>query len=122
MADQNPRDDGVAVALSIPPGNLPFLRFLFSAGRDGAREDLDRFGEALSRPERRLREERIYGRLLDALEGSPLHSDREMVDFLTKLIEAIDRENEYQRVVGEHEALVGICRQVEEAVIWCRTR
>jgi hypothetical protein len=108
--------DGAAVVLQIPPGNLPFLRFIFTAGRDGAREDLDRFGTQLPRPERRLREEATYGRLLDAIEGMRFRPDAELVEFLAGLAEAIDRDNEYSRVTGEHDAINGVLTQAEGAL------
>ena len=63
MANSNPTDDGPAVVLQTPTRNLPFLRFLFTAGRDGIREDLCGFADELREPARRLREEAVYGRI-----------------------------------------------------------
>ncbi len=117
MADSNPTDDGPALVLQIPAGNPPFLRLLFTAGRDGLREDLSDFVGELREPARRLREEAVYGQLLAAVDGAPLCLDHELVEALSHLAEAIDRENEYARVVAGHDALHGLLGEIKGALL-----
>jgi hypothetical protein len=114
MADQNPTGDGAAVALTIPPDDLKFLRSTFAMVRDGLREELVRFPDKLLEPERLQREVATYGRLLDALDALSLSviPDRKVCEVVAHVAQVIDQGNEYSRVVAEHAALHGLLDQL----------
>jgi hypothetical protein len=117
MATENPKGDGVAVPLSIPAGNEAFLRWVIGAARDGIREDLEQHGDRLraSRSELLL-EESTYAALLGGLDLRRIVADDEILAALRRLAESVDRENEYERVVFEHEAVAGLLGQLGGAV------
>ena len=103
-----------AVALAIPPGNRIFLRRVVSAAQEGLREDLDRFGDQL--PQARdvlLKEDAAYGALLEALDGRWIVPNSELRSVVSRFAESIDRDNEYARVVTEHDALCDLLDQLD---------
>lgn len=106
MATENPTGDGHAVPLAIPARNMPFLRCVIGAARDGLLEELDKFADRLQSPRSDLlREEAAYLTLLGALDLGRVVPDRELCAVLAQLAEAVDRDNEYRRAVSEHDAL-----------------
>jgi len=114
MADQNPTGDGYAVALKIPAGNLPFLRRVIGAAQAGLKDDLGRFGDELDQPRSALLlEDAAYATLLVALDRRWIVPDDEVRAVLSRLAESVDRDNEYARVVAEHDALRGLLAQLE---------
>lgn len=117
MATQNPMGDGSTITLYVQPTDEPFVRRLISAASSGLGEELARFGGKLKVPADQLREEaRAYRALLDGLDGTPVRPDRAMCEAVSGLAEAVDRENQYGRVVAEHEAMHGLLGQLREAV------
>jgi hypothetical protein len=108
MAEKNPTGDGDAVALTIPTEHRKFLRDLFEIARGGIREELAQYPKQLKEPHRLHREEAVYEKLLAALDTGSIVSDRDVRDVLRDLAEIYDRENEYERVIAEHEALHGL--------------
>jgi hypothetical protein len=114
MATHNPTGDGDPLVLTIPAKHRKFLRRVFEMARDGIRQERDEFPHTLREPTRLRREEAVYDHLLSALDGERLHVDADVRDVLTDLALMIDRENEYRRVVAEHEALLGLREQVGE--------
>jgi hypothetical protein len=114
MADQNPTGDGDALALAIPAAHRKFLRGLFEIARNGIREELVQYPEQLKEPRRLHREEAVYRKLLAALDSGSIVPDRDVRDVLRDLVEIYDRENEYERVITEHEALHGLLGQLTE--------
>jgi hypothetical protein len=114
MADQNPTGPGDAVVLTIPVKHRKFLRRVFGMARDGIRQEREEFPEALRKPTRLDREESVYDKLLAALDGEQLVIDADVRDVLADLAGMIDRENEYRRVIAEHEALLGLREQVRK--------
>jgi len=117
MADANPTGDGAPVALSIPPGELAFLRSTFTMARDGIREELATFGERIPDPGPHLRQLAAYCRLLRGLRTLSLVPDREVRELLAHLAEVVDSSNEYRRVVAEHGALVRLLDQIGAAEV-----
>ncbi len=111
MADENPTGPGDAVALTIPAKHRKFLRRVFEMARDGIRQEREEFPEAPCKA-RLGREEAVYDKLLAALSGETLPVDADVRDVLTDLAQMIDRENEYRRVIAEHEALLGLREQI----------
>jgi hypothetical protein len=114
MADQNPTGSGDAVALTIPAKHRKFLRDLFDIARSGIREELTQYPKQLKEPRRLHREEAVYEKLLAALDTGSIFPDRDVRDVLRDLAEIYDRENEYERVMTEHEALHGLLGQLGE--------
>ncbi len=114
MADQNPTGEGDAVALTIPTKHRKFLRGLFEIARGGIREELAQYPKQLKEPRRLHREETAYDKLLSALDSGSIVADRDVLDVLRDLVAIYDRENEYERVVAEHEALHGLLGQLTE--------
>jgi hypothetical protein len=114
MATENPTGDGCVVTLTIPAGNGPFLRRVIRAARDGLREELERFGDRLKEPRSRLLlEETAYVSLLDALDRGRVVADAELQGVLARLAESVDNENEFARVVFEHNAVRELLVQIE---------
>lgn len=117
MATENPTGDGRAVSLSTPAGNKAFLRRVISATQDGLRDDLAQHGDQLCEPRSGLLlEDAAYAALLDGLDRGAIVPDNELRATLARLGEAIDHENEYERVVFEHEAVAGLLTQLGGAV------
>jgi len=112
MADENPTGSGDAVGLTIPAEHRKFLRALFEIARNGIREELAQYPKQLREPRRLHREEAVYEKLLAALDSGSIVPDRDVRDVLRDLAEIYDRENEYERVVSEHEALHGLLGQL----------
>ncbi len=114
MADQNPTGAGDAVALTIPAAHRKFLRSLFEIARAGIREELAQYPKQLKEPRSLHREETVYEKLLAALDSGTIVPDPDVRDVLRDLAEIYDRENEYERVIAEHEALHGLLGQLAE--------
>jgi hypothetical protein len=112
MANENPMGAGNAVALTIPAEHRKFLRGLFEIARAGIREELTEYPKQLREPRRLHREEAVYEKLLEALDSGSIFPDRDMRDVLSDLAEIYDRENEYERVIAEHEALHGLLERL----------
>jgi hypothetical protein len=114
MARNNPTGGGEAVALTVSSDDRDFLRRVFRMALDGIRDELDNYPGDLREPTRLHREESIYQALLAGLDGKKVVPDHYMRDLLRDLTEMNDRENEYARVVAEHEALLGLRGQLGE--------
>jgi hypothetical protein len=112
MATQKPTGDGDPVVLTIPAKHRKFLRRVFEMARDGIRQERDEFPGTLREPTCLRREEAVYNRLLAALDGEQFFVDADVRDVLTDLALMIDRENEYRRVIAEHEALLDLREQL----------
>jgi len=81
---------------------------------EGIRDELDNYPADLREPTRLHREKGIYETLLAGLDGEEVVADHYTRDLLRDLTEMNDRENEYARVVAEHEALLGLRGQLGE--------
>lgn len=112
MADQNPTGDGDVITLTISAEHRKFLRDLFEIARNGIQEELTQYPKQLKEPGRLHREEVAYKKLLAALKSHSIIPDRDVRDVLRDLAEIYDRENEYERVITEHEALHGLLDQL----------
>jgi hypothetical protein len=112
MSCAKPTEDGHAVVLATPAVHCKFLRDLFEIARNGIREELAQYPKQLKEPRRLHREEAVYDMLLAALDNGSIVADRDVRDVVRDLAEIYDRENEYERVVSEHEALHGLLDQI----------
>ena len=89
MADSNPTGGGDAVVLTISSKDLRFLRFIFEVAQGGIREELAENPHQLKDPSRLDRELAAYEKLLEALDSGSLVPDRDVIDVLRDLAEAI---------------------------------
>lgn len=111
MATENPMGGAESVALKIPPADRRFLRGVFTMARDGIRDKLAEYPDDLREPAQLHREEAAYEKLLAALRSLSIIPEAAIRQVLTDLAE-IDRTNEYERVVAEHAALLGVRDQI----------
>lgn len=114
MADSNPTGTGAAVALTIPPDDDAFLRSVFEMAQGGIRDELAEYPDSLREPTRLHREEAVYDALLAALDSGSIAVSDDVRHVLADLAQTIDRANEYDRVVAEHAALLGLREQLGE--------
>lgn len=112
MARQNPTGGGARVALAIPSRHQEFLRRVFTSASAGVHDDLARFPDRVRNPDGLRREEAAYDALLAALDSGAIVATGDVRCVLCDLAVTIDRENEYERVVAEHAALLGLRRQI----------
>jgi len=112
MADQNPTGRGAAVALKLPVDHARFLRDTFEKACDGVREELRDYPDSLKDPKHLRDEEAAYRRLLTALDVLVIVPDADVLGIVADLATIIDKDNEYSRVVAEHEALHGLLGQL----------
>lgn len=112
MAGKNPTGGAKAVALTIPSPDCRFLRGVFTMARDGIRDELAEYPDELREPVQLHREEAAYDKLLAALRSLSIIPDAAVRRVLTDLAETIDRANEYERVVAEHDALLALRDQI----------
>jgi hypothetical protein len=111
MAKQNPTGSG-AIALAVSPKDRKFLYGVFTGVREGVRDDLASFPDQVRNPATLRREEAAYEALLVALDSGSLIVSGDIRCVLCDLALTIDRENEYDRVVAEHAALLGLRDQL----------
>lgn len=114
MARKNPTDGGRAVALSISSEDrkVPAPRLHHRAGWHSRRAG--QLSRRSSRADASASRKDIYEELLAALGGESIDPDHYMRQMLRDLMEMNDRENEYARVVAEHEALLSLRKQLGE--------
>ena len=102
----------MAKALEIPVVHAKFLRRLFEASQRYVRTELP-FAEG--RAQARLStEDEVLAELLDALETRSIEPDINVQLMLADLVNAVDHDNEFKRVVAEHEALMDLLKQTAE--------
>lgn len=112
MASADPTGGECAVPLSLPSAQTNFLREELT----GLKADLE--ADLASHPgdpaaERWRASAAAYGRLLAGLEAGAIVPDPEVRCLVGEWAEANDREEQYDRVVFEHEALHGLRSQLE---------
>jgi hypothetical protein len=112
MATKNPTGVGDPLALTVLPEHGKFLRSLFQIARDGIKQELAKYPKQLRDPARLRREEAAYGRLLAALDERVIVPDSDVRAVLCDLMQIVDVDNEYERVIAEHKALHGLLDQL----------
>jgi hypothetical protein len=114
MSTQNPKGPCASVGLGIAAYHADFLRETFEGARAGVCAELREYLDQVSDPERLRREAATYSRLLTALEERAIMPDAEAREVVADLARTIDRDNEYARVIAEHEALHGLLAQLPD--------
>lgn len=99
--------------LEIPAGHSSFLRRLFESAQEFVREELE--GAPACSQARLEREEEVYDELLAAIDTGLVDPDLNVQVVLADLVSAVDEDNEYRRIVEEHDALMTLLRQMPEA-------
>lgn len=114
MSYGKPTEVGDLAALTIQADDQRFLRSIFRMALGGIRDELDGYPDSLREPARLYREEAVYEALLAGLDRGCIVATGDIRRVLTDLVGIIDRANEYERVVAEHAALLGLHKQVCE--------
>jgi hypothetical protein len=112
MSYTDPTGGADVVALTIPPDDQRFLRSVFRMALDGIRDELGSYPDELREPARLHREQAVYEALLEALDNGSVSATGDIRAVLKDLAETVDQANEYERVVAEHTALVGLREQL----------
>ncbi len=100
------------IALTIPPEHVDMLRIWFTACIEGRREDVENEPGAEANAGR-LAEAEAFEQLLAALSTYTINPTPQVCDALANLARSIDRENDYEVTVQEHEAVHGLLTQIE---------
>lgn len=111
--DQRLKGEALPTVLEIPAGHSSFLRRLFESALSFVRKELA-IAPGCARA-RLQREEEVYEELLEAIDTGLIEADLDAQVVLADLVAAIDGDNEYSRITGEHEALMTLIRQMPEA-------
>jgi hypothetical protein len=112
MVSQNPTGDRPTVALDLPAAQLATLREIFTFCLGGVREDLEAPGR-LPDPTTARRDAVAYEHLLAALDGGRVVPEPDLARAVKEVTGSVDLNNEYERVVAEHDALVGLLARIE---------
>jgi hypothetical protein len=108
MADGNPTGGGRMALLDLPPKHVTILRRTLSDSLAGVRDDL-KAPERMPSPAKATREAAAYKRLLRALSyGWIKLPDEAAREAVAAIAAASDKQNEYEAVVAEHDALHGL--------------
>lgn len=108
MANKNPMGGGHMVPLDFPPKHVAILRRTLSDCLEGVRNDLKAPSRMRDVP-KATREASAYKRLLRALSyGWVRLPDEAARDAVAVVAAASDKQNEYEAVVAEHDALHGL--------------
>jgi hypothetical protein len=102
--------DGI-VALELTDKQRRFLRSTLGNCQVGREDDL-RTHPDHSRARRWRADAAAYGRLIVGLDAGEIVPDDRARRLVCELAEASDREEEYERVVFEHDALAVLCAQI----------
>ena len=111
MADSDPTGDGEVVALALSDRQGRYLRGALSDCKAGREEDL-RTHPDHPNADRWRADSAAYGRLIAGLDGGEVVPDAEVRRLASELAEASDHEEEYERVVFEHDALAALREQI----------
>ncbi len=108
MAEKNPTGGRRAVLLDLPGPQVLWLRQTLTSCLVGVKGDLAN-PEAMPDPEKAEAEAAAYRRLLKGLKRGEIVLPDEPARLAVEAIATdTDRENDYQQVVAEHEALRGL--------------
>jgi hypothetical protein len=111
MATGNPMGGDGIVALDLTDGQRQFLLGTLVSCRIGREDDL-RTHPDHPNANRWRANAAAYGRLIGGIVTGWIAPDAEVRRHVLELAEANDREEEYERIVFEHNALTALCEQV----------
>jgi hypothetical protein len=102
---------GEAVALSLTDRQRRFLRGALSDCRAGREDDLQTHPDHPNAGGWRADAD-AYGRLIAGVDAGEVVADDRLRQLVRELAEASDREEEYERVIFEHDALAALREQI----------
>lgn len=111
MATENPKGGEETVALELSDRQRQFLRRAFTDCKAGREDDLKTQPEHPNAARWRT-EADAYGRIIAGLDVGAIVPHTEVRRLVDELVEANDREEEYERVVFEHDALAALREQI----------
>jgi hypothetical protein len=111
MATENPTGDGGTIALDLTNEQRRFLRGALADCRAGREDDLQTHPDHPNACRWRANAA-AYGRLIAGVDAGRIAPDAEVRRLVRELAEASDREEEYERVVFEHDALAALRKQI----------
>lgn len=111
MATGNPTGGERAVTLSIPPAEALFLRRELSGFKASLEDDLKTHPDH-PRAGKWHADADAYGWLAAGLEKGQIVPDDRLRRLVHEWVEAHDRAEQYERVVFEHDALLGLRVQI----------
>lgn len=111
MATENPTGDDGTVALDLTDEQRRFLRRALADCRAGREDDLRTHPDHPNACRWRSNAA-AYGRLIAGVDAGTIVPDAEARRLVRELAEASDREEEYERVVFEHDALAALREQI----------
>jgi hypothetical protein len=108
MATKNPTGGARVVPINLPRKQVAFLRRHIGSVLAGVKEDL-KTPERMVQPDKARDEAAAYRDLIEALKHGELTLPNEFAhEAVATLAAEADRENEYERVALEHDALHGL--------------
>jgi hypothetical protein len=108
MADQNPMGGGRPVHLDLPEPQVKILQSTLTTCLLGVRSDL-KAPHPVPDLARACREADAFERLLAGLDcGEVVVPDEAAREVVQAMATSVDQENNYAKVVAEHEALFGL--------------
>lgn len=105
---------GENVALSLTDRQRRYLRRALRDCKAGREDDL-RTHPRHRNADRWRTNAAAYGRLIAGLDAGEIVPDDEVRRLLDELAEAVDHEEEYERIVFEHDALAALREQIGAA-------
>jgi len=100
------------VTLRVERRHAPFLREVFETDRAGRLDDLAHRRDRLRDPDDTQARAETSKRIVAGIDRGEIVADPEVSALLVEVAEAGDKENEYERVLGEHEAFGHLLRQL----------
>jgi hypothetical protein len=111
MADSDPTGGGDPIALALSDRQRRYLRGALSDCKAGREDDLQTHPDHPNAGRWRT-DAAAYGRLIAGLDEGEIVPDAEVRRLARELAEASDHEEEYERVVFEHDALAALREQI----------
>lgn len=111
MADSDPMGGGEAVVLALTDRQRQYLRRAIADCKAGREDDLRDHPDDPNAGRWRT-DAAAYSRLIDGIDQGEIVADAEVRRLAAELAEASDHEEEYERVVFEHDALASLREQI----------
>lgn len=107
--------DAPPVTLRVDPRHAPFLRRLFEDYRKDQLDDLAEYPHTLRDRDATRALADTYGRIVEGVDRGAIAADAEIRAVLGDVAAATDAgDNDYERVVAEHEAFAHLLRQLDD--------
>lgn len=111
MADSDPMGGGETVAIALSDRQRQYLRRAIADCKAGREDDLQTHPDHPNAGRWRT-DAAVYERLIAGLDAGEIVPDAEVRRLASELAEASDHEEEYERVVFEHDAHAALREQI----------